>query len=68
MRETRSGVVSVIAGCVVCHGPSVAGWDSANAMALAARHHDATGHPTWAEQVVSVRYGPDVTPPPPPTK
>jgi hypothetical protein len=34
-------------------------WDSKNAMALAAKHHDKTGHPTWADQNLSVRYGDD---------
>jgi hypothetical protein len=28
-----------------------------NAMALAAKHHDQTGHPTWADQYLMVRYG-----------
>ena len=55
-RITRSGVTSVMAGCFVCHG-SDAHWQSRNAMMVAARHHDATGHPTWAEQVVSVKFG-----------
>lgn len=54
-RITRSGVTSVIAGCYICHAGSH--WESRNAMMVAARHHDATGHPTWAEQVVSVRFG-----------
>ncbi len=26
-------------------------------MAVAARHHGATGHPTWAEQVISAWWG-----------
>lgn len=57
MRETHAGIVSRMAGCFVCH--SEAQWTGKNALALAARHHDATGHPTWCEQVMSVRYGSD---------
>lgn len=48
----------VSAGCFVCHG-SDAVWTSKNALALAARHHDSTGHQTWAEQHLSIRYGAD---------
>ena len=43
-------------GCFVCHGGSAA-WTGKNAMAVAARHHDQTGHETWVDQVLSVRYG-----------
>lgn len=57
MRETRAGIVHTIAGCYVCHGGE-SHWESKNALAVAARHHDATGHTTWCEQVLSVRYGP----------
>lgn len=56
MRETRAGVIHAIAGCYVCHGHE-SHWDSKNALALAAQHHDRTGHPTWAEQCISVKYG-----------
>ncbi len=56
MRKTRTGVVSCIGGCYVCHG-SDAGWQGRNTLAVAARHHDATGHPTWVEQVMVVKYG-----------
>lgn len=49
---------TVKAGCFVCNGITVI-WTSANAMAVAARHHDATGHRTWADQALSVRYGPE---------
>ena len=28
-------------------------------MAVAARHHDKTGHSTWVEQTLSIRYGDD---------
>ncbi len=44
-------------GCDVCHGRGTAHWQGANAMAVAARHHGATGHPTWAEQVISAWWG-----------
>ncbi|MGW8136884.1 hypothetical protein ACWGNZ_14890 [Sphingomonas zeae] len=44
------------AGCITCHGQGT-GWTGANALALAARHHDATGHPTWCDTHLSVRYG-----------
>ena len=59
MRETRSGIIHAIGGCHVCHG-SEAQWEGKNAMACAARHHDATGHSTWVEQCISVKYGPPV--------
>jgi hypothetical protein len=45
-----------IAGCFTCKGTEYI-WASKNAMALAARHHDKTGHPTWADQNLSVHYG-----------
>ena len=44
------------AGCVTCHGQGT-GWTGANALALAARHHDATQHATWCDTHLSVRYG-----------
>ncbi|WP_380927626.1 hypothetical protein [Sphingomonas arantia] len=46
------------AGCFVCHG-SDAHWTSPNAQGLAARHHDATGHATWSDVYLTVRYGRD---------
>jgi hypothetical protein len=45
------------AGCFVCHG-DVAHWFGSNAQAVAARHHDATGHPTWCDVCMTVFYGP----------
>lgn len=48
----------VSAGCFECAG-SEALWTTRNAVALAARHHDATGHQTWAEQHLSIHYGED---------
>ena len=56
MRSTRAGYVSWMAGCFTCHG-SDAAWTARNAQGLAAQHHDKTGHPTWFEGVMSVRYG-----------
>ncbi len=44
------------AGCYTCHGDR-AHWTSANAQALAAQHHDRTGHPTWCDIAASIRYG-----------
>lgn len=56
MRERTSGVVDAKGGCRTCHGSETYWW-SRNAVACAARHHDATGHPTWAEQTIVVHYG-----------
>ena len=55
-RETHAGITGSLAGCYVCHGGE-AKWQSRNALGISARHHDATGHPTWCEQTLSVRYG-----------
>jgi hypothetical protein len=65
--ERRTGVVHVIAGCETCDGPMVAKWTARNAQAVAARHHDATGHTTWAEVGLSSRYGPKQETGPSPT-
>jgi hypothetical protein len=46
------------AGCFVCHGDQPR-WFSANAQALAAQHHDRTGHATWCEVHLSICYGRD---------
>ena len=46
----------VKAGCFDCHG-SEAAWHGPNAQGVAARHHDATGHRTWADVYLSIRYG-----------
>ncbi|WP_375380110.1 hypothetical protein [uncultured Sphingomonas sp.] len=48
----------VRAGCFVCHG-SDANWHGGNAQGVAARHHDATGHSTWCDVHMSIRYGED---------
>lgn len=46
----------VKAGCFVCSGMD-ARWYGGQAQGTAARHHDATGHPTWCDVFLSVRYG-----------
>lgn len=51
----------VRAGCIQCHGGK-ANWLGRNAAGVAARHHDATGHRTWAEQSLRTVYGSDVVP------
>lgn len=55
---TRKTFVSrnVFAGCFECGGRD-AKWFGPNAQGVAARHHDATGHTTWAEVALSIRYG-----------
>ena len=32
-------------------------WNKKNAQGVAARHHDATGHSTWADVNMMIRYG-----------
>lgn len=44
------------AGCVVCWGED-AHWTTANAQALAVKHHDRTGHETWFNIDTRGRYG-----------
>jgi hypothetical protein len=46
----------VVAGCFDCWG-SDGHWHGANAQGVAARHHYATGHQTWADVSLSVIYG-----------
>lgn len=46
----------VRAGCFVCHG-SDPKWFGGQAQGTAARHHDATGHATWCDVSMWVRYG-----------
>lgn len=57
MRDTSTSR-DVRAGCFVCHGYDPAWWGG-QAQGTAARHHDATGHATWCDVVMSVRYGRD---------
>lgn len=54
MRQRKSSRKG-FAGCFVCNGNDAI-WTSANAVAVAARHTDATGHKTWAEQIISTVY------------
>lgn len=53
----RYGVVRDLqAGCHECaHGKTQ--WSGKNAQAVAARHHDATGHHTWVDVYMSISYG-----------
>jgi hypothetical protein len=46
----------VIAGCFACNGNDYI-WNSKNAQAVAARHHDATGHTTWVDVNMRIQYG-----------
>jgi hypothetical protein len=46
----------VRSGCFTCHG-SDAHWFGPQAQGTAARHHDATGHVTWTDVHMMVRYG-----------
>ncbi len=48
----------VRAGCFACGGVEPL-WLGGNAQGVAARHHDATGHVTWSDVYMSVRYGRD---------
>ena len=57
-RNSRNGwssITSCMAGCFDCGGD--AKWFGKNALAVAARHYDATGHHVWVEQVMATRYG-----------
>ena len=57
MRKTYV-VRDVIAGCFVCNGSDYI-WNGPNAQGVAARHHDATGHTTWADVTLMIQYGED---------
>lgn len=46
----------VLAGCFQCNGTDYI-WNAANAQAVAAKHHDKTGHETWVDSTISIRYG-----------
>ena len=56
-RKTVCYDTAQIWGCFACRPDGTALGQSKNALALAARHHDATGHPTWYEAVKHVLYG-----------
>lgn len=53
-RQQHTAVTEARGGCHRCAG---AQWQGKNALALAARHHDKTKHPTWAEQTQRTEYG-----------
>lgn len=62
MRRTRTSRICY-AGCYQCNGRDTI-WEASNAQAVAARHHDATGHTTWVDVYMSITYGDgDVTDP-----
>lgn len=56
MTRQKQQTRQVEAGCRTCHGERVH-WTGANAQAVAARHHDSTGHPTWCRVSLAVTYG-----------
>lgn len=51
----RTGIVHARAGCRECHGDG-AGWDTRNAVGVAAQHAARTGHEVWAEQMTVMRW------------
>ena len=56
MKRLTYTSLDAIAGCFTCNGSDYI-WHSKNALAIAAKHHDKTRHPTWCDQNLSVRYG-----------
>lgn len=44
---------TVRAGCLGCG----AAWTGGNAQGVAAKHYDQTGHTTWVEVQMTIRYG-----------
>lgn len=55
-KRTRSISMTLQAGCLICHGDK-AHWLGRNAQAVAARHHDTTGHRTWVDTSARIIYG-----------
>ena len=53
MRTTYTGVMGANAWCETCSKH----WQSRNAIGVAARHHDATGHYVQFEQIITGSYG-----------
>ena len=43
-------------GCFRCHGGNAA-WFGKNAVGVAARHYDATGHHVWVDTIMTTQYG-----------
>jgi len=56
MRDTYSVNRTCFSGCRQCNG-SDGIWSSKNAQSVAAKHHYATGHQTWAEVAMTIVYG-----------
>lgn len=54
-RETATSR-TVQAGCFHCNGNDAI-WTGNNAQAVAAKHHDKTGHTTWVDVYMNIRYG-----------
>ena len=52
-RVSKTVVVNAFGNCERCS----ARWNGKNALALAAQHHDRTGHVTVADQTQRTRYG-----------
>jgi hypothetical protein len=52
----RTKTRNLLGGCHVCSGHT-ARWTKANAQALAAQHHDRTGHATWVTIAEDIQYG-----------
>ncbi len=59
-RYTYSRVL--VGGCFDCWG-SDGHWFGPNAQGVAARHHDKTGHITWVDVTMSIKYGDTVKEP-----
>jgi len=55
-KRERSLTVTMRAGCNTCHSGQ-AFWLGRNAQAVAARHHDKTGHQTWVDASMLTTYG-----------
>lgn len=47
----------VQAACDVCHGHYQWTWTSKNAQAIAAKHHDKTGHTVRVDVEMTIVYG-----------
>lgn len=56
MRKTWTSLQAIQAGCFECNG-DMAMWFARNSQAVAALHHDKTGHATWCEFSRGVYYG-----------
>ena len=56
MARTTYLAKAYTAGCFTCGGYEPL-WCKDNAQAVAAKHHDSTGHATWCEVRLSYTYG-----------